>query len=165
MKKWEPLDPLDPVDPLVGGHATPRMHMRPHDPAYDMLKDEMVSKPKVHRAGCYICEDMEFARMGLPLCSPCCVCTKRLQKEGSGHIAADDGECDDCGHACCSECGEVGAQEKPICTCDTPCCILTGADIGIPFVGVAYSCGSQHCPTHGYQGEPERGLEPDLEGK
>lgn len=129
------------------------MHLRPSDPAFDMLKNTMVSKPKVHRAGCYICEDMEFSRMGLPLCSPCCACTTRLQREGAGHIPADNDVCDDCDHEQCTACADVGPQEAEICTCDTPCCVLTGSDIGVPFNGVAYSCGSQHCPTRGYKEE------------
>jgi len=121
-------------------HSTPRMHQRPQDPAYELLQDDYVSKPRVHRAGCYICEDMEFSRMGMPLCSPCCVCS---QKAGStaGHIAADDGTCDDCGHDGCDKCMQVPGEED-ICTCDTPCC---EADVEVGII----TCGSQHCPTHG----------------
>lgn len=120
-------------------HQTPRMHQRPHDPAYALLGDSFKTTPKVHRSGCYICEDMEFARMGLPLCSPCCKC-----REGGtdGHIAADDGACDDCGHEACKACANLPATEAEICTCDTPCC---EADVGVGVI----TCGSQHCPTHG----------------
>lgn len=63
------------------------------DPAYWMLeqgrKDPAKrSKPTVFKKGCYICEDPEFALMGLPLCSPC--------KKCGGHVPADDTRCDDC---------------------------------------------------------------------
>lgn len=120
-------------------HGTPRMHQRPDDPAYVLLKDHLVSTPRVHRARCHICEDMEYARMGLPLCSPCCACR-------TGHIPADDSVCDDCGHEVCPECAKMPAA--PVCTCDTPCC---EADVGIGTV----TCGGQHCPTHGYQEDTE----------
>jgi len=60
------------------------------DLAFGLLTDGHVSTPKVHRAGCYICADPEFAQMGLPLCYRCPAC--------GGHVAADDTVCDDCGH-------------------------------------------------------------------
>jgi hypothetical protein len=69
--------------------------MRPDDPAYWMLQDEFTSTPVVHRRGCYICEDPEFAQMGLPLCRPCPQCRKTTETDG--HIAADDSKCDVCG--------------------------------------------------------------------
>lgn len=68
---------------------------QPDDPAYSLLHDSYTSESKVYRKGCYICEDPEFAQMGLPLCRPCPKC--------GGHIAADDGECDDCHHIECEE--------------------------------------------------------------
>ena len=120
-------------------HPTPRMGDRPHDPAFYLLTDAYVTTPKVLREDCYICRDMEYARMGLTLCSLCCVCYSEGQE---GHIAADEGECDDCGHEQCGDCADVPAQVDPICTCDTPCC---SADVGVGVV----TCGSQHCPTHG----------------
>jgi hypothetical protein len=55
-----------------------------------MLLDDFTSTPVIYRAGCYICEDPEFAQMGLPLCQPC--------KKCGGHVAADSSECDDCGY-------------------------------------------------------------------
>lgn len=64
--------------------------MQPGDPAYHLLLDDVTSTPVVHKAGCYICEDPEFAQMGLPLCRKCPKC--------AGHIAADDVVCDDCGY-------------------------------------------------------------------
>lgn len=62
----------------------------PGDPAEWMLYDGFTSTPVVHKTGCYICEDPEFALMGLPLCRVCPEC--------GGHIAADDSVCDDCGY-------------------------------------------------------------------
>ncbi|MGD2178258.1 MAG: hypothetical protein PVG71_10595 [Anaerolineae bacterium] len=44
----------------------------------------------VYDAECYICNDPDFARYGLPLCHACPEC--------GGHIAADALTCDDCGH-------------------------------------------------------------------
>lgn len=63
------------------------------DPAAWMLDNPKIPRTPqtVYRAGCYICEDDEFARMGMPLCKPCPKC------EG-GHIAADDTVCDKCGY-------------------------------------------------------------------
>lgn len=68
---------------------------QPHDPAYALLKDGHTTTPKVYRRGCYICEDPEFAQMGLPLCRPCPECQKAGR--GDGHVAADDCVCDVCG--------------------------------------------------------------------
>jgi hypothetical protein len=69
---------------------------KPHDPAFWMLLDDCRSTPVVHREGCYICEDPEFALMGLPLCRPCPECIR--QGRGQGHIPADDDECSECGY-------------------------------------------------------------------
>ena len=68
--------------------------LHPADPAYWMLEEgrkdpSKRSTPTVCKAGCYICDDPEFAMMGLPLCFPCGKC--------GGHIAADDCVCDACG--------------------------------------------------------------------
>jgi hypothetical protein len=65
--------------------------MKPSDPAYWMLKDKFTSTPVVYRSGCYICDDKEYAMMGLPLCYKCLSC-------GEGHVPADDTICDDCGY-------------------------------------------------------------------
>ena len=46
-------------------------------------------KSKVYSENCYICRDPEFAMYGLPLCMACPYC--------SGHVAADDSVCDECG--------------------------------------------------------------------
>jgi len=74
--------------------------MKTSDPAYWMLSDGHTSTPQVHRAGCYICEDKEFAQMGLPLCRPCPACIENAENEGQmGHIPADDYTCDDCGYS------------------------------------------------------------------
>jgi hypothetical protein len=64
--------------------------MRPDDPAYWMLFDDFTTTPVIYREGCYICEDKEFAQMGLPLCRICPKC--------DGHVPADDSICDDCGN-------------------------------------------------------------------
>lgn len=58
------------------------------DPAYRLLTDDFTSSTTVYKEGCYICEDPEFAQMGLPLCYPCWSC--------GGHVAADDTICDAC---------------------------------------------------------------------
>lgn len=79
----------------VNNEGGPRQ-MKPTDPAYFLLKDGHTSTPTVHRDGCYICEDPEFAQMGLPLCSPCPKCTAG-GVEPKGHVPADDECCDDCG--------------------------------------------------------------------
>ena len=59
------------------------------DPAFEFLASlGTPSVPTVHDADCYICNDPDFARAGLPLCYACPEC--------GGHIAADDGECQAC---------------------------------------------------------------------
>jgi hypothetical protein len=93
------------------------------DKAAWMLHDGKTSTPVVHRKGCYICEDPEFAQMGLPLCRPCPECLRRQEKcqpcggtggmpdktpctdclatgwlGSQGHIAADETVCDECGY-------------------------------------------------------------------
>lgn len=77
--------------------------MKPSDPAYWMLFGGHTSTPKVFRKGCYICEDPEFAQMGLSLCTPCKPCIEAGR--GEGHTPADNPICDDCGHECHSNCG------------------------------------------------------------
>lgn len=74
--------------------------MRTDDPSYHLLTDDVTSTPVVHRDGCYICDDREFAQMGLPLCRKCPSC---LTRGSVGHIAADDTVCDDCGFDQASE--------------------------------------------------------------
>lgn len=81
--------------------------LRSNDPAYWMLQrgiDESsghrpdtgwVTEKKIHRAGCYICEDEEFALMGLPLCKPCPMLVDGV--ECGAHTPADDVICDE-GH-------------------------------------------------------------------
>lgn len=79
----------------VSENGIPITVTRSDDPAFALLEDDHTSTPVVHRTTCYICEDPEFARMGLPLCRPCSECQKAGR--GNGHIAADDCVCDDCG--------------------------------------------------------------------
>jgi len=69
--------------------------MKPDDPAYWMLQSEFTTTPTVHQAGCYICEDPEFAQMGMPLCYPCPLCTGE-QGMAAGHVPADDTVCTVC---------------------------------------------------------------------
>lgn len=69
---------------------------QPDDPAFRLLQDGHTTTPTVYRRGCYICEDPEFAQMGLPLCKPCPKCSE-TNGEPAGHIAADDSVCDECG--------------------------------------------------------------------
>lgn len=87
--------------------------LRSDDPAYWMLQrgiqeefalangaeipeeDQWVSKSSVFNERCYICNDREFALMGMPLCYPCEVVIDGV-KCGS-HVPADDEECDE-GH-------------------------------------------------------------------
>ncbi len=59
------------------------------DPAYWMLFDGVETVPTTYAAFCYICNDPEYALMGLPLCRVCPSC--------GGHIPADDCQCDYCG--------------------------------------------------------------------
>ena len=61
--------------------------MKPNDPAYWMLTDGFESKPilEIFDKNCYICNDQEFAQMGLPLCYPCIIC--------GAHVPADDYVC------------------------------------------------------------------------
>lgn len=61
----------------------------PGDPAEWMLYDEYTSTPVTYNENCYICNDPEFAQMGLPLCRKCLNC--------GGHVPADDDICTDCG--------------------------------------------------------------------
>jgi hypothetical protein len=72
----------------------------PDDPAYWMLEQgrrdpSKRTVPTVYQEGCFICEDPEFALMGLPLCYAC--------EECRGHVPADDSVCTDCGHDNCGE--------------------------------------------------------------
>lgn len=86
-KRWEPEFKHLPTED--GGEVVITV-TQPTDPAYALLLDDHVSVPTVYRDNCYICRDPEFAQMGLPLCKFCPVCK-------TGHVAADDTECDDCG--------------------------------------------------------------------
>jgi len=67
----------------------------PSDPAFWMLLDGKTSTAVVYLKGCYICEDPEFAQMGLPLCRPCPECLRA--QRSMGHVPADDDTCDECG--------------------------------------------------------------------
>lgn len=81
--------------------------LKTSDPAYWMLErgfQELagviedtgwVTKKTIHKDGCYICDDHEFALMGLPLCYPCPVTEDGV--ECGSHVPADDVMCDE-GH-------------------------------------------------------------------
>jgi len=79
MSKPLPID--DPARRLL---KYPDRRSREHD--VNRLDQSFTT---VYRDGCYICEDPEFAQLGLPLCYPCNAC--------GGHCQADDSVCDDCG--------------------------------------------------------------------
>lgn len=64
----------------------------PDDPAQALLNDDFRTTPTVYWPDCYICNDPEFAQMGMPLCKPCPDCE-------AGHVPADDVECSNCGSA------------------------------------------------------------------
>jgi len=77
-------------------HGIPITVTQPDDLAYRLLQDDFTSSTTAeHDDRCYICEDPEFAQMGLPLCRPC----PRCQAGGrQGHVPADDCECTICGY-------------------------------------------------------------------
>lgn len=109
----------------AGAHAAGNASVaaNPSDPAFWMLLDGHTSTAVVYLEGCYICEDPEFAQMGMPLCRPCPECVRHrlvvctecngtrfldgktlcptcqgMGYAGSlGHVAADDTTCDECG--------------------------------------------------------------------
>jgi hypothetical protein len=95
-------DPLTPGEEEALGRLAASAHAagnasvaaNPSDPAFWMLFDGHQSMPVVHRDGCYICEDDEFAQMGLSLCRACPECVRAGR--GLGHVPADDETCDDC---------------------------------------------------------------------
>ena len=68
--------------------------LKSNDPAYWMLEKGLQDEswrtpthPEIYNPNCYICNDPEFALMGLPVCKPCPMC--------GAHWAADDDECDE----------------------------------------------------------------------
>lgn len=66
-------------------------------PFEQLLYDDGYTSKKpagVYDDRCYICNDPDFARMGLPLCRSCPACER--EGRGPGHIAADDTECTVC---------------------------------------------------------------------
>lgn len=82
--------------------------LKSSDPAYWMLVRGVqestgavpdtgwVTPKTIHKDGCYICEDPEFALMGLPLCKPCPVVVDGVVC--GAHVPADDEDCDE-GHS------------------------------------------------------------------
>ena len=59
------------------------------DPAQALITSQHLSVPSVYDPSCYICNDPEFALMGMTLCWACPDC--------GGHVAADDGPECECG--------------------------------------------------------------------
>lgn len=68
-------------------------HLTPMERA--LYNDGYTSSTTVHDSSCYICNDPDFARMGLPLCRECDKCKE--EGRGLGHVPADDVECSVCG--------------------------------------------------------------------
>jgi hypothetical protein len=128
MTRYDPGDPQQQAmlrRLAEGAHAAGNASVaaNPSDPAFWMLLDGHASTPVVYLEGCYICEDPEFAAMGMPLCRPCpeCVrerlvvcttcngahttdgktpcptCQGRGYAGSLGHVPADDVTCDECG--------------------------------------------------------------------
>ena len=71
----------------VQGNYTP---MPSDDSAQFLIDMPYHSTPTIYSDSCYICNDPEFAMMGMPLCFACPEC--------NGHIAADDPDCE-CGYS------------------------------------------------------------------
>lgn len=76
--------------------------MKKSDPAYWLLQEGLSGKrkvraPTVYNNDCYICQDSEFALMGLPLCYPCYLCKSHVPADDTicdnGHDQMDDPEC------------------------------------------------------------------------
>lgn len=72
------------------------VHLTPMERA--LYNDSYTSSTTVHDDKCYICNDPDFARMGLPLCRECPECKEKSEGKVLGHIAADDSECTVCGY-------------------------------------------------------------------
>jgi hypothetical protein len=98
------------------GDAQMSEPLKSNDPAYWMLQNgiqeefaqasarakgeeipesKWVTSTTVYNERCYICNDREFALMGLPLCKPCVAEVDGV--ECGAHVPADDVECDN-GH-------------------------------------------------------------------
>lgn len=63
-----------------------------------LYDDDYTSSTTVYDELCYICNDPDFARMGLPLCRECNECKSKSDGKELGHIPADDSQCTVCGH-------------------------------------------------------------------
>lgn len=73
---WE----RSPINPEIMVTVT-----QPSDPAYVLLSTGPATTPTTYSKTCYICNDPEFAQMGLPLCYTCEDCGE--------HVAADEVVC------------------------------------------------------------------------
>lgn len=81
-----PLFTSSPTNPDIQVTVT-----HPDDPASVLFKIATPTVLTVYKRTCYICNDPEFAAMGMSVCTACEGC--------GGHIAADDVTCDDCGES------------------------------------------------------------------
>ena len=96
------LDEHRPICP-IHGHDTmkriiqsgPLHPLKPDDPAAWMLTNGHTTTPVVYDERCYICNDPEFAQMGMSLCMVCSQC--KLRDGTLGHVPADDEVCTVCG--------------------------------------------------------------------
>jgi len=88
-KDFEPF-PLYPVHDKIA-QALGGFRFDADDPfgGLPVIAPENRVEPGARSDDCYICQDPDFAARGLPLCRACPAC--------SGHVAADDSVCDDCG--------------------------------------------------------------------
>ena len=78
----------DTHEHIVGGTNGIRVTPLDNPPCYPAEREG--SAKTIHKDGCYICEDPEFERMGLPLCYACPTC--------GAHVAADEAGCKECGY-------------------------------------------------------------------
>lgn len=80
----------------ISEHGIPITVTQSNDPAFALLQDDFTTSTSAeHDNSCYICEDPEFAQMGLPLCRPCARCRAGGRQ---GHVPADDSVCTICGY-------------------------------------------------------------------
>ena len=83
----KPLDPNDPSQWMLQRGRNEQWAVATGQ--LDEADATWVTKSEVYNPRCYICNDDEFALMGLPLCTACETC--------GAHTPADDVECDN-GH-------------------------------------------------------------------
>lgn len=83
------------------------------------LPRKEVQKAVVYKDDCYICNDPDIARYGLPMCYPCRFC--------GGHVAADAGICDVCHR-------DQNTGEIPVCvSCGEPLPVCWAGDCKVGY--------------------------------